>query len=55
MIKFEYITLRLDYNANADLAARNLNEMGKNGWELVAVLPDAPKAYIAFFKKSIEN
>lgn len=55
MTKFEYITIRVDYNSNAAGAAHSLEDAGKEGWELVSILPESPKAGILFLKRPIEN
>jgi hypothetical protein len=55
MKKFEYHTMRVDYDKAADKAANSLDELGKAGWELVGVLPESPKAAVLFFKRPIES
>ena len=67
MSKFEYKVLTIDINPgfakpkiNDDLIRQNINALGKDGWELVSVVPNAGGyghlySHTLYFKKLLIN
>ncbi len=55
MTKFEYTTIRVDYSSNAAASTQSLEDAGREGWELVSILPESTKAGILFLKRPIED
>jgi len=57
MKKFEYCVGGLSGSSTPEERQKTLNDMGKDGWELVSVFRDsAINSYIMFyFKKEIEE
>ena len=49
-MNFEYQVLRIEFN-NMPETIRALNDLGRQGWELIAVLQERPTTAIAFLKR----
>ena len=50
---WEYKQVRRDLSSEPPMSVEELNALGKDGWELSAVLAAAPAAYF-YFKRLVE-